>query len=86
MRRWDRLVERYVEEYRARGIGEPSVAHAAFRLNRWGRWLKEQRHRVVIEEIDAPLITRRVVMQTGRDVGDGGMGHRVGPKRRGSFR
>ncbi len=57
MRRWDRLVERYIEEHRARGIGEATVAHAASRLNRWGGWLKEQRPRVMIEEIDLPLIT-----------------------------
>jgi integrase/recombinase XerD len=64
MRRWDRLVERYVEEYRARGIGEATVAHTASRLNRWGGWLKEQRPRVAIEQIDAQLITRYIASRT----------------------
>jgi site-specific recombinase XerD len=60
MRRWDRLVERYVEEYRARGICAATVGHTHSRLERWGRWLKEQRPRVAIEAIDAPLITRYI--------------------------
>lgn len=58
MRRWDRLVERYIEEYRARGVSEATVAHTASRLSKWGGWLKDQRPRVAIEEIDADLITR----------------------------
>jgi hypothetical protein len=32
MRRWDRLVETYVEEYRARGINPAMVAHTASAL------------------------------------------------------
>jgi site-specific recombinase XerD len=58
MRRWDRLVETYIEEYHARGISEQTVAHTAARLDRWGRWLKRRRPRVSIEQIDADLITR----------------------------
>ena len=58
MRRWDRLVDAYMEEYRARGIGEATVAAVAARLDRWGRWLKRRRPRVAIERIDADLITR----------------------------
>lgn len=57
MRRWDRLVERYIEEYGARGISAATVAHTQSRLERWGRWLKARRPRVAIEQIDAQLIT-----------------------------
>ena len=39
MRRWDRLLDSYVEEYRARGVSLQSVAYTEARLNRWGRWL-----------------------------------------------
>lgn len=60
MRRWDRLVDSYIEEYRARGIGEATVAATAGRLDRWGRWLKQRRPRVAIERIDADLVTRYI--------------------------
>ncbi len=64
MRRWDRLVERYMEEYQARGICAATVAHTQSRLERWGRWLKGRRPRVAIEEIDAQLITRYIASRT----------------------
>jgi site-specific recombinase XerD len=54
------LVDAYVEEYRARGIGEATVAMVAARLDRWGRWLKRRRPRVAVERIDADLITRYI--------------------------
>ncbi len=60
MRRWDRLLDSYMEEYRARGLSPQSVAHTAARLDRWGRWLKSRRPRVGIERIDADLITRYI--------------------------
>jgi integrase/recombinase XerD len=60
MRRWDRLVDGYIEEYRARGISPARVAHTAATLDRWGRWLKQRRPRVSIEQIDAELITRYI--------------------------
>jgi site-specific recombinase XerD len=60
MRRWDRLVDGYIEEYRARGINPATVAHTAATLDRWGRWLKQRRPRVAIERIDADLITRYI--------------------------
>lgn len=60
MRRWDRLVDSYAEEYRARGMSEATVAMAVARLDRWGRWLKQRRPRVMIERIDAELITRYI--------------------------
>lgn len=60
MRRWDRLVDAYIEEYRARGVSVATVAHTAARLDRWGRWLKQRRPRVTIERIDAELITRYI--------------------------
>ncbi|MGB9331329.1 MAG: tyrosine-type recombinase/integrase [Steroidobacteraceae bacterium] len=60
MKRWDRLVDGYIEEYRARGINPATVAHTAATLDRWGRWLKQRRPRVTIERIDAELITRYI--------------------------
>ncbi len=60
MRRWDRLVDAYIEEYRARGINPTTVAHTAASLCRWGQWFKQRRPRVSIERIDADLITRYI--------------------------
>lgn len=60
MRRWDRLLDSYMEEYRARGIGAESVAMNARRLERWGQWLKRRRPRISIEQIDAEVITRYI--------------------------
>ena len=60
MRRWDRLLDAYIEEYRARGVSAESVRMNAARLERWGAWLKQRRPRVSIERIDAELITRYI--------------------------
>lgn len=60
MRRWDRLVDLYIEQYRARGISEASVVMVGARLDRWGRWLKQRRPRVAIEQIGADSITRYI--------------------------
>jgi site-specific recombinase XerD len=60
MRRWDRLVEGYIEEYRARGICEAAVAHTASRLTDWGCWLKSRRPRPQLEEIGAELHVRYI--------------------------
>jgi integrase len=45
MRRWNRLLDSYIEEYRARGVCPESVAMNTARLDRWGRWLKARRPR-----------------------------------------
>ncbi len=57
MRRWDRLLDLYMDGYRARGLSEASVAYTESRLERWGRWLKKRRPRVAIEQISVDLIT-----------------------------
>lgn len=60
MRRWDRLLELYIEGYAARGINPDTVKATRSRLVRWGEWLKRRRPRVAIERIDAALITRYI--------------------------
>lgn len=60
MRRWDRLLDSYIEECRARGVSPECVRMINGRLERWGRWLKQRRPRVGIERIDADSITRYV--------------------------
>ena len=57
MRRWDRLLDAYMEEYRARGVSAQVIASTEARLNKWGRWLKGRRPRIAIEQIDAEILT-----------------------------
>ena len=66
MRRWDRLLDIYMEEYRARGVRAATVECTESRLERWGRWLKKRRPRVSIEQIGGDLNTVRVV--TARNI------------------
>ena len=45
MRRLDRLLDSYVEDYRAMlGVSPQSVAYTEARLHRRGRWLKGRHH------------------------------------------
>ncbi len=60
MRRWDRLQDSYMEEYRARGVSTLTISYTESRLDRWGRWLKKRRPRVGMEHIDADTITRYI--------------------------
>jgi site-specific recombinase XerD len=54
------LVDAYIEEYRARGICEGSVAHTESKLRKWGTWLKTRRPRPALEDIDVELLVRYV--------------------------
>jgi site-specific recombinase XerD len=58
------LVERYVEEYQARGISPQTVEHVHARLVNWGAWLKLRKPRVAIEQIDTALITRYIASRS----------------------
>ena len=64
MRRWDSVVDRYMEEYTGRGISEERVKEVRRELGRWGLWLKARRPRPCLEEIDAPLIVQYVRQRT----------------------
>jgi site-specific recombinase XerD len=64
MRRWDRLQDGYIEEYRARGLSRETVSYTESRLDRWGRWLKKRRPRIVIEQIGAETITHYIATCT----------------------
>lgn len=55
MHRWDRLLDRYMEEYQARGRCEEINRSLRRTLEDWGAWLKRQRPRVVLERLD-PLL------------------------------
>jgi hypothetical protein len=42
MKRWDRLLDSYNEEHRARGVCAESVKINGARLERWGRSLRRR--------------------------------------------
>ena len=53
MRRWDALAGAYIEEYRARGVGDSYVTNVEREMERWGAWLKRRRPKPRLEEISA---------------------------------
>jgi site-specific recombinase XerD len=57
MRRWDGLVERYLEEYGAAGRAPDTVFGIRRELERCGNWLKRRRPRPSLEEVDCDLLT-----------------------------
>jgi site-specific recombinase XerD len=60
MRRWDGLVDRYLEECERRGLAPGSRERIRSELERWGAWTKRRRPRPGLEQIDAPLIVAYV--------------------------
>src|SRR5215472_11739962 len=58
MRRWDSLLDGYVEEYAARGRAEGTVVGVRRTLDAWGSWMKRRRPRPNLEEIDADLLVQ----------------------------
>lgn len=64
MRRWDRLVELFLEEYAARGVAADTVANVTRELNRWGIWLKTRRPRPRLEDVGPDLLVRYVQART----------------------
>jgi site-specific recombinase XerD len=64
MRRWDGLVERYLEGYAARGVSGERVKGVRRELDRWGSWLKGRRPRPRLESVDADLVIRYVRERT----------------------
>lgn len=64
MRRWDRLVEQYIEEYSARGISQGTVDVVRRDMAKWGSWLKNRRPRPAIESISLEMINKFIVSRT----------------------
>lgn len=60
MRRWDGLVDRYVEECERRGLAPETVERIWKELERWGAWMKRRRPRPSLEQVDGPLIVAYV--------------------------
>jgi site-specific recombinase XerD len=56
MRRWDRLLEQYLEEYVAAGRAATTVLGIRRELERCGNWLKSRRPRPALEEVNSDLL------------------------------
>jgi integrase/recombinase XerD len=64
MRRWDRLVDRYLEEYEAQGRAAGTIIGLRSELDRCGTWLKNRRPRPRLEEVDSDLLIGYVQSRT----------------------
>ncbi len=60
MNRWDRLVERYMDQVRARGVSAERVHQVYAELDRWGAWTKRRKPRPRLERLDADTIIRYI--------------------------
>jgi len=56
MRRWDGLVDRYLEEYEARGRAAGTIEGLRRELDRCGTWLKNRRPRPRLDAVDSDLL------------------------------
>lgn len=64
MRRWDGLVDRYINECEQRGLSEATVYGRRLELDRFGTWLKRRRPRRSLEEIDSELCIQYLQART----------------------
>lgn len=56
MRRWDGLVDRYLDEYEVRGHAAGTIEGLRRELDRCGTWLKNRRPRPRLDEVDSDLL------------------------------
>lgn len=64
MRRWDSLVEAYLEEYVARGVSAGMIGNVQRELERWGNWMKRRRPKPRLEAIEPQLLVRYIQQRT----------------------
>ena len=57
MRRWDRMMDGYMDEYLGRGRAPGTVARVAQILSAWGQWMKRRRPRPRLEKVGVELLT-----------------------------
>jgi site-specific recombinase XerD len=64
MKRWDSLVEGYMEVCGQRGLSEESMRGIRRELDCWGCWLKRRRPKPKLEEVDGPMLIAYVRRRT----------------------
>ena len=60
MRRWDSLLDAYIQEYEARGVSPHTIGVVRRELERLGSWLKRRRPKPRLEELPAELLIRYI--------------------------
>jgi len=55
MKRWDGMMEGYLQQCATRGLSEATVAGLRRELERWGLWLKRRRPKPNLEEVDGQM-------------------------------
>ena len=65
MRRWDGLVDVYLEEYVARGVCTAMADNVRRELERWGNWMKRRRPRPKLEALEPQLLIRYIEQRLG---------------------
>ncbi len=56
MKRWDEMVDGYMEWCRGRGLGEGTLRKRRDELDRWGNWMKRRRPRLELEQVDHEVL------------------------------
>jgi site-specific recombinase XerD len=64
MKRWDSLVDGYMEVCAQRGASEEWLRGIGHELDRWGCWLKRRRPKPKLEEVDGPMLIAYVRRRT----------------------
>ena len=64
MRRWDRLMEGYLEEYAGRGRSAGMEARIRYVLSKWGGWMNRRRPRVQLDRVEPDLLVSFMQRQT----------------------
>jgi len=60
MRRWDLIVDRYMQEYSSRGLTQATIDKTRCELDKWGLWMKRRRPKPKLETIDSDLLLRYI--------------------------
>lgn len=56
MHQWDRLLDRFMEEYKAAGRADGTIKNVQRELERFGNWLKSRRPKPTLESVNHQLI------------------------------
>jgi len=63
MKRWEKLVESYLQQCRTRGLAESTLKNRERELDRWGTWLRKRRPRPQLENISMELLVRYIAQR-----------------------
>jgi site-specific recombinase XerD len=64
MRRWDSLVDRYLEGYAAAGRAAGTIANVRRELNLFGLWVKQRRPRPALDDVSSELIVKYIQVRS----------------------